>query len=326
MKPMISPGSTHMRLVDKTDYSYFMRSISNDQQQVSALAFFVDEYGWQNVGIISSRYFTQHELPQFKDELRQVSVNVVSEVALPHTSDEGYSRYQMELPLNLMKASGARIIIALVRTDDMAEVLAVVRELGLLASGYAWIGLTVTFTSAMLAADSGLPGYLYVQATASSPTARRIAFDAAWPGVSRRYNQTVDGAFNPSTGEPFFGSDVHSATIWDTDYAPFGDGLSDFWGNYVYGECEVVLKRSAVDGTPTEPNHAPHLHTDTVWLFAEALANITSRRLDPSDGTALRDQLLMSDFEGITGRIQFDPDSQDRREVFELVNVQVTTS
>ena len=76
-----------MRLVDKTRYSYFMRAISNDQQQVSALASFVDEYGWHNVGIISSRYFTTHELPQFKDELRQFSVNIVSEVALPHTSE-----------------------------------------------------------------------------------------------------------------------------------------------------------------------------------------------------------------------------------------------
>jgi hypothetical protein len=71
----------------------------------------------------------------------------------------------MELPLNLMQGSGARIIIALVRTNDMADVLAVVRELGLLASGYAWIGLTVTLISAMLAADSGLPGYLYSSAS-----------------------------------------------------------------------------------------------------------------------------------------------------------------
>eukprot|EP00966_Prymnesium_polylepis_P245030 5667625-Prymnesium_polylepis.1 len=130
-------------------------------------------------------------------------------------------------------------------------------------------------------------------------TSRRVLFDAAWPNVSRRYNSSVDGAFDASSGLPFFGDNIHSPVVWDTDYAPVGDGLPDYWGSFVY---------------------------DTVWLYAEALANMTARGLSAGDGSALLGQLLRSDFEGITGRVVFDPRSQDRAQHFDLMNVQVWLS
>ena len=113
-------------------------------------------------------------------------------------------------------------------------------------------------------ASGGLPGYLFPTRAVGVPTARKLAFDAAWARVSRRYNATVDGVFDPSTGLPFFGSSAYTPTVWDTNSADVGDGVPDSWGQLVY---------------------------DAVWLYAEAIANLTARGLNATNGGALRQQL-----------------------------------
>ena len=194
-----------------------------------------------------------------------------------------------------VECSGARVCLALVREVDLTELLAVAGNFALLGSGYVWLGCMSSFSTVLLTADGGVPGWLYMQARSPDLSPRRLAFDAAWPNVSLRYNLTTHGAYNASTGLPFFGANVYEHTIWDTDYAPVGDRKPDVWGRYVY---------------------------DTVWLYGEALANMTARGQEANDGAALLDQLLMSDFEGVTGRINFDARSQDRVQDYDLMNVQ----
>ena len=45
-KPMVSPGSTAISLVDKAIYPYFMRAIANDEQQMKSMAAIVIDSGW----------------------------------------------------------------------------------------------------------------------------------------------------------------------------------------------------------------------------------------------------------------------------------------
>ena len=205
------------------------------------------------------------------------------------------------LTVEPLACRGAHITVTIVRDVDLSEVVAVARSLDLLSTGYAWIGCSSSFLSTFLASDGGLPGWLYLQTQSPPVSARRLAFDASWPNVSLRYNQALHGVYDPATGLPFFGPDVYSATIWDTDYAPVGDGKPDYWGSFVY---------------------------DTVWIYAEAVANVTSRGLRAADqdfGTALVNQLLRTDLDGITGKLSFDLQSQDRLAGYDLMNVQVAS-
>ena len=143
------------------------------------------------------------------------------------------------------------------------------------------------------------PGWLYMVPRQGTPTARRVAFDSEWTGASRRYDPAVHGLYNSSSGLPFFGADTSSGTVWDTSSGSGpgpGDALPDLWGSYVY---------------------------DTVWAYAYALANITARSLAATDGAALREALLQTQFEGITGTLKFDTTSQDRVQEQDLHNIQV---
>jgi len=294
-KPMISPGSTSISLVNKAEYPYFLRSIASAEQEVKAIVSMITLYGWRHAALLhSGGFFSEAEL--FLEEALRLGVAVLVSLRLPGTDSASYYAFQMELPLVQVRESGARIVAALTRTVDTDDMLEQARSLGLLTTGYVWVGGSCTFTSALVASDGGLPGWLYLQVQSAQMTSRRVLFDAAWPNVSRRYNSSVDGAFDASSGLPFFGDNIHSPVVWDTDYAPVGDGLPDYWGSFVY---------------------------DTVWLYAEALANMTARGLSAGDGSALLGQLLRSDFEGITGRVVFDPRSQDRAQHFDLMNVQV---
>jgi len=106
---------------------------------------------------------------------------------------------------------------------------------------------------------------------ASNPL--RQAFIDRWPSVSKKWVGAVDGFYDSATGLPFFGSDVNSDTVWDTDYAAEGDGQPDTWGMFAY---------------------------DLVWLYARGLDSIIKNGGDPHDGALLRAALLGSDTMGIT--------------------------
>jgi hypothetical protein len=88
-------------------------------------------------------------------------------------------------------------------------------------------------TDASLLTLSGV-GFLYTTAAASGTTSRRVVFDAAWASRTRSYDEAVDGAYNATSGLPFYGPSAQDSVVWDTDYAPVGDGLPDYWGSFVY--------------------------------------------------------------------------------------------
>jgi hypothetical protein len=219
-KPMISPGSTSIELADKTPYEYFMRSIANDIEQYKFALTAVAAYGWSHLSIVFSGGFDAG-MRRFRSEAIDRNISVDITVELPATDAAAYSRERMGLALSMVQRSGSRILVALVRTVDMEETLHVAQTLGLLGRPYVWIGMDYTFDAAGGAAS--LPGYLLTRSVVGTPTSRRVAFDAAWPQLSRRYNQTADGPFDAASGLPFY--DDTSATVWDAD----ADGRPDYW-------------------------------------------------------------------------------------------------
>ena len=299
--PMISPGSTSPDLVLKAAFPYFMRSIASDEQQMKGIAAAVDAFGWHEVAVVYSQAL-QAQGTLLQSTVSARGIHVLLFMGLVATDSPSYRPRQMQLPLDMVKQTGARIILAAVRAVDAFEVIGVVHSLGIWGFGYVWIGI-----NAMLAADStgaqqalesmgtSLSGYIFLDTQQFAPTARRVAFDERWPLVSTRYNVTAHGAYDEMSGLPFFGSNTFSSTVWDTDYAPMGDGTPDYWGSFVY---------------------------DTVWLYAEAAGRMLARGDSPLDGAALLHELKQTSFVGITGLVSFDQTSQDRVQSFDVFNVQ----
>ena len=78
-KPMISPGSTSLDLVDKADFPYFMRSIASDEQQMTSLAGILQRLGWRHIAIVYAE-MTQatqaaSRLPCIRIPLRMPSID-----------------------------------------------------------------------------------------------------------------------------------------------------------------------------------------------------------------------------------------------------------
>ena len=111
------------------------------------------------------------------------------------------------------------------------------------------------------------------------------------------YNETEHGAWNSTSMLPFYGTAIWDPVYYDTSYAAgrAGNSLPDKWGTYLY---------------------------DSAFAFAYALTDLIASGGDPMDGAQLLAQLMRTNFEGITGRLQFDPISQDRVAEMDLYNIQ----
>ena len=101
-KPMISPGSTAMNLVNKDQYPYFLRSIASDGQQMKRMASIVYDFGWQYVAMVYSHTFLQWA-EVLQQELSMHGVTILAYSRLPDTTDVRYYRRQMELPLTMVR-------------------------------------------------------------------------------------------------------------------------------------------------------------------------------------------------------------------------------
>jgi hypothetical protein len=75
------------------------------------------------------------------------------------------------------------------------------------------------------------------------------------------------------------------------------------------------------DMTMRGPEDSAKYVYDTAWLYALALDSLINRGDSPYDGVALKQELLRTEFDGVTGHVVFDLETQDRRQNYDLVNV-----
>ena len=102
-KPMISPGSTSMDLVNKEQYPFFLRSIASDGQQMKRMASVVSDFGWRYVAIGYSQSFLRWG-EVLQQEVLDRGVHVLAYSRLPDVTQATYYRLQMELPLTMVRA------------------------------------------------------------------------------------------------------------------------------------------------------------------------------------------------------------------------------
>jgi hypothetical protein len=228
--------------------------------------------GWRRIALVGSVDFSPAQY--FREQAEARAVHVVADARIQPLAG-GYEEWMLRLALESVVESGCRIIVSITRTVDQQALYAMANAVGLHESRYQWLGFFSSYTSAMLSPSFGsMRGYLFTAPRAELPSAATTqAFRTRFRAATTTYNEAVHGSFNTTSGAPFY--DVaHEAVMFDIDYAPLGDGEPGAWGQYVY---------------------------DAAWLYAYAIANLTSRGVSPNNGDALlaqgatRDELRWCD-------------------------------
>ena len=135
--PMVSPGSTGLSLSDKTDMPFLLRSVPSDESSIVKLIDTITAFGWQNIGVVFHDPDFEDDKDNFELKATMAGINVVMSVGIPGEFDASQS-WRTSLPLSLLQASGARIVVAFLRTSPLdLGWLPLAEELGLLAKGYA---------------------------------------------------------------------------------------------------------------------------------------------------------------------------------------------
>ena len=97
----------------------------------------------------------------------------------------------------------------------------------------------------------------------------------------------------------------------------------------MHGEWDAVTKRPFYDASSSHiwamgsvPDMWGMYMRDLVWMYARAINAMVRDGRDPHDGELLRDELLATDFQGLTGRIKLSKSTQDRAVALALYNLQ----
>ena len=282
-KPIVSPGSTWVNLVNKDRYPYLLRSIPGDVAVLKAMAVAVNDLGWRRAAILYTDSMGAGIDLVVRPAFDAMRIQSLSFALQDHNSPDFQT--STDAVLNLVRESGYRVCVLYMKTDGAPVLEASSRKFGLRGAGYQWVLNTVNYLD--LEAEWGeMEATVVVPAEPTDVALNPVkdAYNAKWPNVATIYNKTLHGEYNSSSGAPFFDA-ANAETIWDTDYADVGDGVPDYWGTYNY---------------------------DVVWLYARAIQAVKDSGGDPYNGAVLREALLNQDFQGITGQIVFDKGSQDR--------------
>lgn len=277
--PMVSPGSTAVSIADKTRYPFLLRSVGSDASLLSSMIDLANTFGWKRLAAIASSDLASGASSLLQPLLDNFGYrSLLLSFATPTTSD---LQDRLQSTLQLIASEGYRIIIAYPLTAAAQPLLNVVTQFGMCQAKYVWLARAYS----SIGPWSTCPQALAFLVDSTPTSTLQATFPSRWASVSRQWNASMDGWFDPTTKTPFF-HPLYSPTVWDTaDRSSVGDGLPEMWGTYVY---------------------------DTVWMFAVAAHTLLGQGGDPQNGTQLRQALLSTSFAGVSGIVSFAMPFQDR--------------
>ena len=282
-KPIMSPGSSGLNLVDKKNYPYLLRNYPSDAGILKGMVAVQYAMGWMTSAVMVNSGFEPGWTLVMRPAMQAVGMTYLSLVYNPATLNGALvpvADQQITGMLNLIKSSGYRVVLFYGQSSDTAFFELATKAAGLRGSQYTWITTLATYVGPLVNSSQ----FIFVRSSANTPL--QSAYIARWPNVALQWKASVDGSFDSATKMPFWGSTVYSDIVWDTDYSSVqGDGQPDEYGMFGY---------------------------DAAWIFAKALDSVVRAGGSPYDGAAFRTALLATDYEGITGRTVFDQSYQDR--------------
>jgi ABC-type branched-subunit amino acid transport system substrate-binding protein len=240
-KPMVSPGSTSVESVDKSQFPFLLRSISSDSAQVKFMAVALSKLGIDNVAVlVTDDELGRGLLPRLVEYYSAAGITLRASVSYtpagddPSSSDLAKTRRSLDLALGTVKLSGARVVVSHSLTVDAQHLAAAAADAGLTADGRGADGRVLWFMSQAALDPASYPDFgghlLHVGDAPAGENPARADFMDAWARDTTVYDEAVHGPYDPATFSPLFD---HDDVFFDTDYAPVGDGKPDTWGMYV---------------------------------------------------------------------------------------------
>ncbi|XP_062178372.1 glutamate receptor 3.4-like isoform X2 [Phragmites australis] len=284
--PLLSFAATDPTLF-ASEYPYFLRTTISDYFQMNAVASIVDYYQWKEVtAIFVDDDYGRGGVSALGDALAAKRARISYKAALPPNSNTDVIT-DVLFTANMMES---RVMVVHVNPDTGMSIFSVANKLQMMASGYVWI--VTDWLAAVL--DSLGPRDINVmnhiqglivlrQHTPESDTKNK--FISKWNNVAR--NRSITSGLN-SYG--FYAYD----SVWAVARA-----IDQFLnsGQQINFSADPRLQDS----------NGSTLHLSTLKIF--------------DGGEQMLQQLLLTNFTGLTGPVQFDSDRNLVRPAYDILNV-----
>lgn len=256
--------------------------------EIASLAQFCFNMDWLKVAIIVSSGDPEMDiaLSEFTVQSMQLGIEL-SQFSLPASA----STQSIESVLEAVDASGYRIILPLL--TDLAELLQVASDLGMLSEGWGWIATGRTLEKPLSSFGASVMSTEEVQQYKTLLQ----GFIALIPSLDvggttyERWQTCVESNFNATSGNF---SNIGTSLTSNTTEQTYSAGLSlalDSYNGYFYDSVQLVIR--ALDASS-----------------------------DPSDPSVIRQAILNTAFTGVTGDVSIDENGHRTRSSFAIRNVQ----
>ncbi|XP_065008108.1 glutamate receptor 3.5-like isoform X1 [Musa acuminata AAA Group] len=284
--PLLSFAATDPTL-SPLEHPYFIRTTHSDYFQMNAIADLVEHFGWREVtAIFVDDDYGRGGVIALGDALAKKRSRISYKAGFPPNAGPTAIN-DLLVRVNLMES---RVFVVHVNPDTGMNVFSVAKNMGMMATGYVWIAtdwLASTLDSVVGPdpnAMSLLQGAIVLRHhTPDSASKRR--FTARWNAMIRAGNAS--------------------------------SGLNSY-GLYAYDSLWVVAR--AIDrflsaGNTINFSADPRLHEAN----GSTLHLSTLRIFD--GGESLLQQLLLTNFTGLTGQIEFDSERNLIRPSYDILNI-----
>ncbi|XP_051139820.1 glutamate receptor 3.3-like isoform X2 [Andrographis paniculata] len=284
--PFLSFAATDPTL-SSLQFPYFIRTTQSDLYQMAAVADIIVHYGWKEVIVIFlDDDYGRNGLSALDDALAAENCRISYKAGIPPGNVNQSRIMDILVKVALMES---RVVILHTYPGHGFAVLSVANYLGMMGDGYVWIA-TDWLSSAL---------------------------DSAPFHRSKTMTDTMQGVLVLRQHTPDSQQKREFTSRWN-DLTGGSIGLSTY-GLYAYDT--VWLLAQAID-TFLNDGHSISFSNDTRLQHSLKGGSINIESISIFDGgRLLLDNILQSDFVGLTGRIKYGPDKSLVFPAYEIINV-----
>ncbi|KAF0902283.1 hypothetical protein E2562_015508 [Oryza meyeriana var. granulata] len=284
--PLLSFAATDPTL-SASEYPYFLRSTMSDYFQMHAVASIVDYYQWKEVtAIFVDDDYGRGGISALSDALALNRARISYKAAIPPNSNADTIN-DVLFRANMMES---RVFVVHVNPDAGMRIFSIANKLRMMGSGYVWI--VTDWLAAVL--DSSRSGDLktisYMQGLIvlrqhSPDSETKREFISKWNNIAR--NRSIASGLNS-------------------------------YGFYAYDSVWIAaraINQFLDSGQQISFSPDPRLHDST-----NSTLHLSTLKLFDS-GEQLLQQVLLTNFTGLTGRVQFNSDRNLVHPAYDILNI-----
>ncbi|CAL4966881.1 unnamed protein product [Urochloa decumbens] len=284
--PLLSFAATDPTL-SASEYPYFIRTTISDYFQMNAIASIVDYYQWKEVtAIFVDDDYGRGGVSALGDALAAKRARISYKAAIPPNSNADVIN-DVLFRANMMES---RVMVVHVNPDTGMRIFSIANKLQMMASGYVWIvtdwlaAVLDSSTSRDLKDMSHIQGLIVLRQHTPESDAKN-KFISKWNSVAR--NRSITSGLNS-------------------------------YGYYAYDSVWAVARgidQFLNSGQQINFSADPRLHDSNGSMLQLSTLKIFD------GGEQMLQQLLLTNFTGLTGPVQFNSDRNLVRPAYDILNV-----